>query len=136
MALLPFSSKLDWGSYIISITKANLKRTLVFIHSMKFLSPEVALYLCKSTIWPCVEYCCHVWASAPSCYLKLLDKLQKRVCRTFGSSLVAFLGPLAYRRNVARILRGRLREAAEMMNVNQQTYVVSKRLDLGESLLD
>ena len=27
---------------------------------MKFLSPEVALYLCKSIILPCMEYCCHI----------------------------------------------------------------------------
>ena len=46
------------------------------ICSMKFLSPEVVLYLYKSTIRPCMEYCCHVWAGAPSCYLELLDKLQ------------------------------------------------------------
>ena len=29
-----------------------------------------------------MEYCCHVWAGAPSCYLEMLDKLQKWVCRT------------------------------------------------------
>ena len=68
---------------------------------MKFLSPEVALYLYKSTIHPCMEYCCHVWAGAPSCYLELLDKLQKRICRTVGLSLAASLEPLAHRRNVA-----------------------------------
>ena len=28
--------------------------------SMKFLSPEVALYLYKSTTQPCMESCCHV----------------------------------------------------------------------------
>ena len=38
--------------------------------SMKFLSPEVALYLYKSVMRPCMEYCCHVWAGATSCYLK------------------------------------------------------------------
>ena len=70
---------------------------------MKFLSPEVALYLYKSTIRPCMEYCCHVWAGAPSCYLELLDKLQKRICRTVGPSLAASLEPLAHRRNVASL---------------------------------
>ena len=55
---------------------------------MKFLSPEVALYLYKCTICPCMEYCCHVWAVAPSCYLDFLDKLQKRICRIVGPSLV------------------------------------------------
>ena len=42
---LTFSSKLDWGSYIISIAKTASKKTGALIHSMKFLSPEVALYL-------------------------------------------------------------------------------------------
>ena len=58
---LTFSSKLDWGSYIISIAKTASKKIGALIHSMKFLSPEVALYLYKSTIHPCMEYCCHIW---------------------------------------------------------------------------
>ena len=46
--------------------------------------------------------CFHVWASsAPSCYLELLDKLQKRKCRTVGSSLAASLEPSGHRQNVA-----------------------------------
>ena len=77
MLELTFPSKLDWGSYIITIVKTVLKKIGALIISMKFLSPEVALYLCKSTIRPCMEYCCHVWGGAPSCYMKLLDKLQK-----------------------------------------------------------
>ena len=98
---LTFSSKLDWGSYIVSIAKSTFKKIGALIRSMKFLSPEAALYLYKSTIRPCMEYCCHVWAGAPSCYLELLDKLQKRICRTVGLSLAASLEPLAHRRNVA-----------------------------------
>ena len=47
---LTFCSKLDWGSYIIFITKAASKKIVALICSMKFLSPEVALYLYKSTI--------------------------------------------------------------------------------------
>ena len=70
---------------------------------MKFLSPEVALYLYKSTIRLCMEYCCHVWAGAPSCYLELLDKLPKRICGIVGPSLAASLEPLAHRRNVASL---------------------------------
>ena len=44
---LTFSSKLDWGSYIISIAKTATKSFNfgALIRSMKFLSPEVALYL-------------------------------------------------------------------------------------------
>ena len=53
---LTFSSKLDCGSYIISIAKTASKKIGALIRSMKFLSPEVALYLYKSTIHPCMEY--------------------------------------------------------------------------------
>ena len=74
---LTFSSKLDWGCDIISIAKTASKKIGALIRPMKFPSPEVALYFCKSTIRPCVEYCCHVWAGAPSCFLEMLDKLQK-----------------------------------------------------------
>ena len=42
---LTFSSKLDWGSYIISIAKTTSKKIEAFIRSVKFFSPEVALYL-------------------------------------------------------------------------------------------
>ena len=37
------------------------------------------LRLLYISIRPCVEYCCHVWAGAPSCYLELLDKVQKQL---------------------------------------------------------
>ena len=57
---LTFSSKLDLGSYIVSIAKTASKKIGALIRSIKFLSPEVALYLYKSTIQPCMEYCCHV----------------------------------------------------------------------------
>ena len=103
MLELTFSSKLDWGSYIICIVKTASKKIGAFIRCMNFLSPEVALYLCKSTICPCMEYCCHIWAGALTCYLELLDKLQNQICRAVGPSLAASLEPLAYCRNVASL---------------------------------
>ena len=84
---LTFSSKLDRDSCIISITKTS----------------EVALYLSKSTIRPCLEYWYHIWAGAPSSYLKMLDKLLKRILETVGPSLAASLESLAHRRNVASL---------------------------------
>ena len=45
----------------------------------------------------------NIWAGAPSCYLELLDKLRKRICRTVGLSLAASLEPLAHHRNVASL---------------------------------
>ena len=49
-----FSSKLDWGTFIISIAKTASKKIGALIHSMKFLSPEDALYLfLKLGFTPC-----------------------------------------------------------------------------------
>ena len=71
---------------------------------MKFRSPEVALHHYKSTIRPCMEYCCHVWAVAPSRYFELLDKLQKWICRAVGLALAASLEPLAHLWNVTSLI--------------------------------
>ena len=93
---LALSSKVDSGSSIISIAKTASKKIGALIRSMKVLSPEVALYLYKSTIRPWMEYFCHFWAGAPSCCLEFLDKLQKRTCRTVGPSFATSLEPLAH----------------------------------------
>ena len=89
---LTFSSKLDWGSYIISIAKTASKESGALIRFMKFVSLEVALYLYKSTTCPCMEYC-HSWAGVPNCYLGLLGKLQKGICGAVDPSLSASLEP-------------------------------------------
>ena len=48
-----FKLPVVWGSYIISIAKTASKKIGTLICSMKFFSPEVALYLYKSTVQPC-----------------------------------------------------------------------------------
>ena len=95
-------SLLNWigALIIISIAQTSSKKVGALIRSMTFLSPGAALYLYKSTIRP---YCCHIWAGAPSCYLELLEKLQKRIYRTIGPSLAASLELLTNRWNVARL---------------------------------
>ena len=96
---LTFSSKLDWSSYIISIAKtASNWSSFNLFYEVSF--SNVALHLYKSTISPCMEYCCHVWAGIQSCYLELIDKLQKQICRT---SLAASLEPLPHSPNVASL---------------------------------
>ena len=54
MQSLTFSSKLNYGSYIKSLAKTASKKIGVLIHSMKFLSPKVPLYLYKYTIQLCI----------------------------------------------------------------------------------
>ena len=100
---LSFSSKLDWGSYIVSNPKTASKIIGTMTCSMKFISPEFVLYLYKSTKRPCREYCCHVWTGAPGWYLDMLDKPQKRICRTVVPSLATSLEPLAQPQNVASL---------------------------------
>ena len=90
---LTFSSKLDWDSYSISIFKAASKKIGALIRSMKFIYSGVAMYLYKSTIHLCMEYCCHLWTGTPCCYLELLVKLQKWICGTVSPSLLLLWNP-------------------------------------------
>ena len=105
MLVLTFSSKLDWGSYIICIARTASKEIGALICAMKFLftEVEVALYLNKSIIRPCMEYCFHVWAGTPSCYLELIDKLQNWIHKAVCLSLAASLEPLAHHQNLASL---------------------------------
>ena len=98
--ILQLLAGLQFGIYNVIKTRVGFKirettRFLIYFSSqfMKFLSPETALYLYKSTMR----------AGAPSYYLELLDKLQKRICKTVGPSLAASLEPLAHRQNVASL---------------------------------
>ena len=54
MLELALSSKLDW------IAKTVFKTFGALIFSVKFLPHEVPLYLYKSAIQPCMDYCCHI----------------------------------------------------------------------------
>ena len=99
---LIFSSKLDWGSYIISIAKTASKKIGASIHSMKLLSPE----LCLSIKLPYS----HAWNTVVMSGLVLLVatwncwiKYKNGCARLFGPSFAASLGPLFHPRNVASL---------------------------------
>ena len=64
---LSFSTKLEWDSNIFSTAKTVSKKIRALIYSIKFLPPEIAICLCKSTIQP-FQHCCYVWVGAPNCY--------------------------------------------------------------------
>ena len=99
---LTFSSKLDLGSSIISVAKTASKKIEALFRSINFLSPEVALYTCKSTIHPCMEYCFHVRAGASSfwnCKISYKNRFT-------GLSILCLLHPyepLAHLGNVASL---------------------------------
>ena len=100
MLLIYFSSKLECDFYIVSIAKTASNRSVALIRSVKFLLPVFDFYFYKSTIQACMEY----WAGTPSRYLDMLDKLQKRICRTVGASLASSLEPLALHQNATSFL--------------------------------
>ena len=83
---LPFSSKLEWGSYIISIAKTASKKIRALIRFMKFLSLEVVLQ-------PCMEYCCHLWGGTTSCYLELIDSYKNGYVGLLVFHLLPLLSP-------------------------------------------
>ena len=64
---LTFSSKLDWASYIISVAKTASKKIGTLVCSMKFLSPEVVLYVYNMAmhgiLLSCILLSCLGWCS-------------------------------------------------------------------------
>ena len=96
---LSFSSKMDWGFYKFSIAKIGALIRSIMAYSktghgfVKFLSPEGALYLYKSTIRACIGYYRHVLAGAPSCYLELLYKLQSGYVGLLVLHMLPLLNP-------------------------------------------
>ena len=93
LGLIFSSNCLNWigALYIISIAKTASKNIGALNSFYEISFSWGCSYLYKSTIHPCMEYYCHAWNGAPSCYLELLDKLQKRICRTVGPLLAASL---------------------------------------------
>ena len=77
MLVLTFSSKLNWGSYIISIAKTASKKIGALIRYVKLLFPEVAQYLHKSTICQFMEYCCSRVGWCPYLLLEIVGQASK-----------------------------------------------------------
>ena len=99
---LTFSFKLDWGlHYLYCYSCLQEYWRLDSFYEVSF--SEAAPHLYKSTIHPCMEYCCHICAGACSCYLELLNKLQIWIFSTISPSLATSLEPLAHHQNVASV---------------------------------
>ena len=70
---------------------------------MKFLSPEVTLYLYKSTIQSCMEYCCHIWTGALAATWSCQTNYKKEYAGLLVLHLLLLLNHLSHHRNVARL---------------------------------
>lgn len=100
---LTFSNNFSWNEYISSVAKSAVKKIGSLFRVRNCLSPKTILYLYKSSIRPCMEYCCHLWAGAPANCLNLLNRLQKRISNIVGPELASGLHSLAHRRDVASL---------------------------------
>ena len=127
---LTFCSTLDWGSYIIFIAKTASKKIRALIRSMNFRSPEVTLYLYKTTRWTCMEYSCHVQAGGFSCYKDFY-------IRDLGSALAACLETLAQCGNEAGLtLFYRYYFGIHLSHLAQQDLILILEGDLLHNLID
>ncbi len=100
---LTLTADLRWNKYIESIASSTARKVGSLCRARKFFSPESILQIYKTTIRPCMEYCCHIWAGAPSAYLGVLDKIQRRICNLIGPDLASRLQSLSHRRAVASL---------------------------------
>ena len=57
---LDISTNVSWERYISSIAKSASMRVGYLYRARKFLPPDGIIYLCKTTIRPLMEYCCHI----------------------------------------------------------------------------
>ena len=89
---MDISSDLSWGKYISGIAKSAAMRVGCLSRARKFIPPSALLYLYKTSIRPLIEYCSHIWAGAPDCYLWMLDKVQRSLCYLVGEDLAVSLG--------------------------------------------
>ena len=99
---LAFSSKLDCGSYIITIAKTALETIGVLIRSMKFLS-MMLLSDSKTLPYDCVLNTVVISGLVLLAATWKLDELQKQIFRAAVPSLAVSFEPLAYCRNVASL---------------------------------
>ena len=105
-SLLPQTSRKNFLWRFLVDVSANAKTASRKLKSwfvlLSFFLHRLLIISINLSLWPCMKYCCHTWADAPSRYLDILDKLQRWVCRTVFPTLVASLELFALCRNLAR----------------------------------
>ena len=89
---MDISSDLIWGKYISGIAKSAAMRVGCLSRARKFVPPSALLY--KTSIRPLI------WAGAPDCYRRMLDKVQRRLCYLVREDLAVSLDSLGHHRAV------------------------------------
>lgn len=111
------TSSICWHEHVSAIAKSASAKLSFLFRAKRYFTPSQLLLLYKTQIRPGLEYCSHVWGSAPKHSLNLLDSIQKRAVRLIDHpEITRDLQPLALRRQVAdlslfyRYLHGRCSE--------------------------
>ena len=87
-------SKLNWiRTLILTIAKTVSKKIESLISCLKFLCLEIVLLQRYHTTWYGKLFSCLCWCIKVLYSWNILDKLQKRVCRTVAISLISLMNP-------------------------------------------
>ena len=94
-------SNMSWHDHVAGLAKIASQKLGTLFRTKKLYTPQQLLLLYKAQIRPSLEYCSHIWSSAPKHTLKLLDSIQKRAIRLIGDpELTKNLESLDHRRKV------------------------------------
>ena len=92
---------MSWHDHVAAIAKAAAQKLGVLLRTKRLYTPHQLLTLYKAQIRPSLEYCSHVWSSAPKHTLLLLDSIQRSAIRLIGDpELTKTLDSLEHRRQV------------------------------------
>jgi hypothetical protein len=96
------SSNLSWHDHVTDIARAASKKLGFLFRARRYFTSQQLLVLYKAQIRPPLEYCSHIWRSAPKHTLNMLDSVQRRAIRLIGNpALTCSLQSLDHRRTVA-----------------------------------
>ena len=98
---ISISNTLSWDNHVRSIAKAASQKLGFLFRAKSYFTPQQLLMIYKAQIRPVLEYCSHIWGSAPKHTLMLLDSIQRRAIRLVGdATLTHSLTSLEHRRKV------------------------------------
>lgn len=80
------SGEVSYANHVKSIAKKAAQKLGFLFRARKYFSAEQLLTLYKAQIRPQMEYCSHVWSSAPKYCLRLLDSFQRRASKLINKS--------------------------------------------------
>src|SRR3978361_2310049 len=96
------SSNLSRHDHVTDIAKAASKKLGFLFRARRYFTSQQLLVLYRAEIRPPLEYCSHIWSSAPKHTLNMLDSVQRRAIRLIGNpALTCSLQSLEHRRTVA-----------------------------------